>query len=153
LNPENFESSSAGRCVKTPAGYWAFIPHPLPPAISYDTSLIRLLSEADRLLGELSGTGRLLANPYLLIAPYVRREAVSSSRIDGTFDQVKRLSLFLTNVFHYCICANMSRPLRIEYPGAYYHVEGKLRRRIKKIREKASSTSIQKTPDPLPFCP
>ncbi len=75
MNPEDFESSWAGRCVKIPAGYWAFIPHPLPPAISYDTSLIRLLSEADRLLGELSGTGRLLANPYLLIAPYVRREA------------------------------------------------------------------------------
>ena len=38
----------------------------------------------------------------------------------------------------------MSRPLRIEYPSAYYHVEGKLRRRIKKIREMASSASIQK---------
>jgi Fic family protein len=35
-------------------------------------------------LGDLSGTGRLLPNPYILISPYVRREAVHSSRIEGT---------------------------------------------------------------------
>lgn len=65
-------------------GYWTFVPNPLPPNIDYDKALIRLLSEADRLLGELSGTGRLLPNPYLLISPYIRREAVLSSRIEGT---------------------------------------------------------------------
>ena len=75
-------------------GYWAFIPHPLPPAISYDQPLIRLLSDADRVLGELSGTGRLLANPYLLIAPYIRREAVSSSRIEGTQASLNDLYFF-----------------------------------------------------------
>ena len=94
MKPEDFENSSAGRCVKTTTGYWAFIPHPLPPVLSYDTSLIRLLSEAHRLLGELSGTGRLLANPYLLIAPYVRREAVSSSRIEGTQASLNDLFFF-----------------------------------------------------------
>jgi Fic family protein len=50
----------------------------------YDTYTINLLSQADRLLGELSGTGRILQNPYLLISPYIRREAVSSSKIEGT---------------------------------------------------------------------
>lgn len=94
MKPEDFENSSAGRCVKTTTGYWAFIPHPLPPVLGYDTSLIRLLSEAHRLLGELSGTGRLLANPYLLIAPYVRREAVSSSRIEGTQASLNDLFFF-----------------------------------------------------------
>lgn len=84
MNLKNFEDSSAGRCIKTLNGYYAFVPNPLPPVIQYDKKLIRLLSEADRLLGELSGTGRLLPNPYLLIAPYIRREAVSSSRIEGT---------------------------------------------------------------------
>jgi Fic family protein len=43
-----------------------------------------LLSEADRALGELAGLGRLLPNPHLLIRPFVRREAVLSSRIEGT---------------------------------------------------------------------
>lgn len=84
MNLKNFEDSSAGRCIKTLNGYYAFVPNPLPPVIQYDKKLIRLLSEADRLLGELSGAGRLLPNPYLLIAPYIRREAVSSSRIEGT---------------------------------------------------------------------
>jgi len=70
------------------------VPHPLPPRIKYDKELIRLLSEADRLLGELSGTGRLLPNPYLLIAPYVRREAVSSSRIEGTQASLSDLFFF-----------------------------------------------------------
>ena len=84
LNPKDFENSSAGKCIKTLTGYCEFLPNQLPPVIRYDKNLIRLLSEADRLLGELSGTGRLLPNPYLLIAPYIRREAVSSSRIEGT---------------------------------------------------------------------
>jgi Fic family protein len=46
--------------------------------------MVRLLSEADRALGELSGLGRTMPNPHLLIGPFIRREAVLSSRIEGT---------------------------------------------------------------------
>src|SRR5205814_555842 len=46
--------------------------------------LALLLSQADAALSELSGLGRYLPNPDLLIAPYVKREAVASSRIEGT---------------------------------------------------------------------
>ena len=46
--------------------------------------MVNALSEADRALGELAGLGRSLLNPHLLIAPFVRREAVLSSRIEGT---------------------------------------------------------------------
>lgn len=94
MNPKDFENSTAGKCINTLKGYWAFVPNPLPPEIIYDRELIRLLSEADRLLGELSGTGRLLRNPYLLIAPYIRREAVSSSRIEGTQASLSDLFFF-----------------------------------------------------------
>ena len=94
MNPEEFKNSTAGKCIKTSGGYWVFIPNPLPPRINYDKNLIRVLSEADRLLGELSGTGRLLPNPYLLIAPYIRREAVSSSRIEGTQASLNDLFFF-----------------------------------------------------------
>jgi Fic family protein len=94
LNPKDFENSSAGKCIKTPQQYWAFIPNPLPPQIRYDVDLICTLSEADRLLGDLSGTGRLLPNPYLLISPYIRREAVSSSRIEGTQASLNDLFFF-----------------------------------------------------------
>lgn len=75
-------------------GYWAFIPNPLPPRIKYDRNLSRLLSDADRMLGELSGTGRLLPNPYLLISPYIRREAVSSTRIEGTQASLSDLFIY-----------------------------------------------------------
>lgn len=94
MNPEDFKNSPAGKCIKTSKGYWAFIPNSLSPSINYDKSLIRFLSDADRLLGELSGTGRLLPNPYLLIAPYIRREAVSSSRIEGTQASLNDLFFF-----------------------------------------------------------
>ena len=38
----------------------------------------------NRHLGELAGLTRTLPNPHLLIRPFVRREAVLSSRIEGT---------------------------------------------------------------------
>jgi Fic family protein len=84
MNPKDFTSNRAGRVVKTLTGYWAFTPAPLPPEIHYDAGLILLLSQADAALSELSGLGRYLPNPDLLIAPYVKREAVASSRIEGT---------------------------------------------------------------------
>ena len=84
MNPDDFQSSSAGRCIRTLQRFWAFVPHPLPPPIDLDWDLVRLLSEADRALSELSGAGRLLPNPHLLIGPYMRREAVLSSRIENT---------------------------------------------------------------------
>jgi Fic family protein len=42
------------------------------------------MSDADSRLGKLAGEGRRLPNPYLLIRPFIRREAVLSSRIEGT---------------------------------------------------------------------
>jgi cell filamentation protein, protein adenylyltransferase len=65
-------------------GAVAFVPQSLPPLLSLDMAFARLLSEADAALSELSGLGRQLPNPHLLIAPYLKREAVLSSRIEGT---------------------------------------------------------------------
>ena len=81
---ENFKCPDAGRVVKTHTGYSAFIPAPLPPKLEYDNGLVLLLSQADTALSELAGVGRLLPNPHLLISPLARREAVLSSRIEGT---------------------------------------------------------------------
>lgn len=51
------------------------------------------LSRADRALAELAGVARALPDPHLLVAPFVRREAVLSSQIEGT--QASLLELFL----------------------------------------------------------
>ena len=84
MNREEFRAPEAGSLVDAPGGYLAFVPAPLPPDLVYDADLVLALSRADAKLSELSGLGRRLRNPHLLIAPYVRREAVLSSRIEGT---------------------------------------------------------------------
>lgn len=84
LNRTDFRAPDAGSLVEAPGGYLAFVPAPLPPDLAYDADLVLALSRADARLSELSGLGRRLRNPHLLIGPYVRREAVLSSRIEGT---------------------------------------------------------------------
>ena len=84
MDASAFHAPQAGRVVRAPEGHATFIPAPLPPLLEYTPALVRLLSVADAALSELSGIGRILPNPHLLIAPYVRREAVLSSRIEGT---------------------------------------------------------------------
>jgi cell filamentation protein, protein adenylyltransferase len=100
VDPKDFTKNASGTLVKTPTGNWAFSPNPLPPAIEFDAELVRILSRADTALAELSASGNQLPNPHLLIAPYIRREAVLSSRIEGTqtrlsdllIDEVEELS-------------------------------------------------------------
>jgi Fic family protein len=77
--------SRAGRFVKQPAGYTAFVPAPLPPdpPIRMDVAMVGLLSRADQAVGRLDGVTRTLPNPDLFVAMYVRREAVLSSQIEG----------------------------------------------------------------------
>jgi Fic family protein len=84
VNPDHYQAPEAGRIVRTPQGPAAFVPAPLPPRLDFDLPLALALSKADAALSELSGLGRVLPNPHLLIAPYLRREAVLSSRIEGT---------------------------------------------------------------------
>lgn len=73
-----------GKLIKNKEGHLAFLPNVLPPTINYDESLTALISEASLQLGNLSGIGKSIPNPHLLIRPYLTREAVLSSRIEGT---------------------------------------------------------------------
>jgi len=84
MNHADFHAPQAGHFVPTPQGHPAFVPAPVPPDLAYDPALVLALSRADAALSELAGLGRTLPDPRLLIAPYVRREAVLSSRIEGT---------------------------------------------------------------------
>jgi len=84
MDPTAFQSPAAGRVVKTPGGVHAFVPAPLPPALRWTPGLVLALSRADAAVGEISGLGSRLPDPRLLLAPFIRREAVLSSRIEGT---------------------------------------------------------------------
>jgi Fic family protein len=83
MNPENFRNSTAGQAIRHPKGYWTFIPAPLPPALGWPLPLVTILSEAERNLGKLASIAELLPISQLLVQPFVRREAVFSSRIEG----------------------------------------------------------------------
>ncbi len=84
----------SGRIVRTPQDYEAFVPDALPRHLDLDAELVYLLSEADRTLGELAGMARTLPNPQLLVAPLSHREAVLSSRIEGTQASISDLAVF-----------------------------------------------------------
>ncbi len=64
--------------------YRSFLPAPLPPAIRWNGELASALSHADLALGRLAGEGSRFPNPHMFIRSFVRREAVLSSRIEGT---------------------------------------------------------------------
>lgn len=84
MQAEDFTDKRSGELIRTINGNWAFMPNSLPPTIEYSSSLVAQLSEADAALAELSGVGRQLANPALLIGPYLNVEARLSSQIEGT---------------------------------------------------------------------
>ncbi len=94
MDPAAFNESPAGQLIRVnvpPEPYWAFVPHPLPPGFAYDHQLVGKLSRADRALAELAGLGRIVTNPNLLIRPFMKREAVLSSRIEGTQAEIADL--------------------------------------------------------------
>ncbi len=72
----------------------AFSPYPLPQHIGLSPSLIYVLDEATRAVATLAGVGETIPNPHLLIRPFVRREAVLSSKIEGTQASISDLFLF-----------------------------------------------------------
>lgn len=70
--------------MTTLEGYRVFHPNPLPPVLNWSPQLASALADASLLVGRLAGEGRRLPNLHILIRPFVRREAVLSSRIEGT---------------------------------------------------------------------
>jgi Fic family protein len=64
--------------------FWYFNPAPMPRSLDLAPETVLAMSEADAALGHLQGLGHLISDPELLLGPYLTREAVASSRIEGT---------------------------------------------------------------------
>jgi Fic family protein len=79
----NIKKSPSGTIVPVTGGQ-AFIPHPLPPDFPWTEDLANSLSRADFLLGRLTQEGVILPDPYVFVRPFAAREAVLSSKIEGT---------------------------------------------------------------------
>lgn len=87
MDPEKFVSQEFGEVTKQPGekwAFWYFRPRSAPRQMALDMDTILLLSSADAALGRLSGIGRLLPDPGVIVRPYLTREALASSRIEGT---------------------------------------------------------------------
>lgn len=84
MNPADFTNPLTGSLVRTIEGQHAFVPAPLPPAIDL-ASIAVSMAEAMQAVGELKGACRRLQNPYMLVRPLQRQEALTSSAMEGTF--------------------------------------------------------------------
>lgn len=93
MNATDNKATRAGRYLRQPTGYRAFIPAPLPPNPPLDLggALRDKLSAADYALGLLAGAVLTLPNPDLFVFMYVRKEAVLSSQIEGTQSSLQNL--------------------------------------------------------------
>lgn len=93
LTPAQLRDLEVG--IRTmPVEIYSFVPHPLPPTITYHDAIVAALGRAMLALGRLDQVVRDLANPYVLVRPFLRREAVTSSRIEGTRADIADLALF-----------------------------------------------------------
>jgi Fic family protein len=94
LKTADFKSNAPGNLVAIQNKKFAFVPRPLPPNWKFPLELWPLLGEAKQQIGILEGIGRNLPNPTILLRPLSDREAIQSSRLEGTYVTSKELLLF-----------------------------------------------------------
>ncbi|MGQ0623995.1 MAG: Fic family protein [Sporichthyaceae bacterium] len=87
MDRARFVDETFGRVTREPGNrhsIWYFQPAVVPRRLPLDDDTVYALSEADSALGNLKGLNTLVRDPTLLLGPYLTREAVASSRIEGT---------------------------------------------------------------------
>ena len=75
-----------GKNVKQPTGFKAFITNPFPPkaGFNFHNKIAKKNEKATRLLGKLDGITKLLPDVDFFLLMYLRKDAASSSQIEGT---------------------------------------------------------------------
>jgi Fic family protein len=120
-----------GKNIDQREGFRAFIPHPFPPkeGFVWDSRLLKKTDQATRLLGKLDGITKLLPDADFFLLMYLRKDAASSSQIEGThatmIDAIEAEARVNTNIpkdvddiLHYIKALNygMKRMLDDEFP-------------------------------------
>lgn len=100
MKATDFKADAPGLLIGSLGGNICFRPNPLPPRLALDLETVSLLSTADRSLGMLAGAGQMLPNPHLLIEPFLRREAILSSKIEGTIASAREVVDFQLDPDH-----------------------------------------------------
>ncbi len=75
-----------GKNIEQKQGFKAFVPCPFPPkdGFDFDLRLLKKVDQATRLLGKLDGITKLLPDADFFLLMYLRKDAASSSQIEGT---------------------------------------------------------------------
>jgi Fic family protein len=97
MDLSRFKDTKTGSFVpiKTPTGPdHAFVPDNLPPKWDFPARLWPTLAKAIGAISRLDGIGKTLKDPELLLSPLKRREAIASSRIEGTYATAQELMIF-----------------------------------------------------------
>ncbi|MEN9581133.1 MAG: hypothetical protein RJA70_4142 [Pseudomonadota bacterium] len=97
MQASEFKEPFPGELVAGAGGLLTFVPHPLLETLVLPPRVMILASEAERAIGRLGGLlvgGGNPINPHLVGRPLQRREAIESSRIEGTFTTPEQLVIF-----------------------------------------------------------
>lgn len=80
------KSFEMGTIKEQPEGFKAFIPGPFPPkgSFEFEPIILKKSDQATRLLGKLDGITKLLPDADFFLLMYLRKDAASSSQIEGT---------------------------------------------------------------------
>ena len=75
-----------GKLVTQPGGFQAFVPNPFPPKDGFEFAPAIFIKDnlATHLLGKLDGITKLLPDVDFFLSMYLRKDATSSSQIEGT---------------------------------------------------------------------
>ncbi len=90
MDENQFSIEQRRHLVKTLEGAWAFVPPPLPPEIEY-SRIAHNLASCAKAIGELNGAARRLQYPYMLVTPLVRKEALTTSAMEGTITTIDNM--------------------------------------------------------------
>lgn len=94
MDAERFRASPVGNVVRLagvdgrtqrPYSHWAYVADPLRDEPSLTGATWRAVARAEHALGRLEQAGRQVPEPALLRRPTLRREAQSTSALEGTF--------------------------------------------------------------------
>ena len=94
MDKNDFAGTFPGQVQLVPEGGVAFIPDPLPPVLHLGHDIQNANEAALLALGELRAVIPSLPNPRLITNPFLRREAILSSRIEGSQVELEQLYLF-----------------------------------------------------------
>ena len=92
MDEKQFQNSPSGTLVPTIEGQFSFKPNDLPPKLDLG-ELICEFGDAAAALGGLNKIGQTINNPYMIIRPLQRNEALKSSAMEGTYSTADALAI------------------------------------------------------------